>query len=378
MLTQQDLETLRKHTGTPGSPVLSAYLHMERSQLLEPSHYLETLLKQYCRRIEARLSEDERKAFQADADQVLGFLKGHTPQGKSLVCFSDASENYLWVRELQVPLHNTVRWFEGFYLRPLLEVCDDYERYGVILTNKTQARLFSIFLGEVEEEEEAFAPAKVRHLITTGTDHLWSQMNFQRKAQVHAHWHLKQVALAMEHLAERLALDRLILAGPVEATSELYRLLPKRWQSRVVAKLNLPLEASKQQILQETLAVEQSRERAAEREMVEALLTAAAKQDRAVLGLEPTLGALNESRVATLLYAEEYRIEGGQCSRCATLFAPAPRACSYCEGLIEQTDDLVELMVERVWDEGGKVEQVHEGAAQTLRQAGSIGAFLRF
>ncbi len=158
------------------------------------------------------------------------------------------------------------------YIRPLLEATDKYERFGVVLTDKTQARFFVVFLGEIEEEFEAFAPAEVKHVKTTGTDHIWSQKRIQRKAEVHARWHLKQVAEELDRLVDYHALDRLILAGPMEATTELSRLLPKRVRSRLAGTISLPIEASAHEVLQEALKIEQTIERSREIELIEDLL----------------------------------------------------------------------------------------------------------
>jgi peptide chain release factor subunit 1 len=378
MLTRTDVETLLDRASTPGSPVLSVYLSVERSHVRDAAHYLETALRQQVRALKERLEGPARDAFAADAEHALQYVAHHSLKAQSLVLFCDASEDFLWARELHVPVRQTVQWLDTVYLSPLLEVWDDYERYGVILTDKTRARLFTVFLGEVEEAQEVFAPADVRHLVTTGTDHLWSQKRFQRRAEVHARWHLRQVAAAIDRLAYRLAFDRLILAGPVEATHELARLLPKRIQTRVVTTLTLPIDASEHLVLQGTLKIEQAIERAHERDVVETLLTAAAKHEHAVQGLPDTLRALQAGRIITLVYAEGFAPRGAQCAHCTSLLAAGQVPCPHCGGTVQEVEDLVERMVVRVWDAGGKVEHLRGAAAERLHQAGGIGAFLRY
>jgi hypothetical protein len=49
---------------------------------------------------------------------------------------------------------------------------DEFERYGVILTDRAQSRLFTVFMGEIEEHHEAFAEDEVRHSKTTGKDQI--------------------------------------------------------------------------------------------------------------------------------------------------------------------------------------------------------------
>src|SRR5712672_3434848 len=93
--------------------------------------------------------------------------------------------DFFRVCELAVNVHNILSWRDKPYVRPLLELIDEHERYGVVLTDREHARLFSIFLGELEEHQEVFARADVTHVKTSGTDHMRSQMNIQRKADLH-------------------------------------------------------------------------------------------------------------------------------------------------------------------------------------------------
>src|SRR3954466_8798959 len=89
---------------------------------------------------------------------------------------------------------------------------------------------------------------------------------------MHALWHLKNVTAGVDKLVDRYGFDRLVLAGPVEATSELYHLLPKRLWRMAVARITLPIDASESLMVQRTLTIERQVEREMEKRMVEDLL----------------------------------------------------------------------------------------------------------
>jgi peptide chain release factor subunit 1 len=275
-------------------------------------------------------------------------------------------------------LRNQAWWEATPHVRPLLEMLDEYERFGVILTNKTQARLFTVFWGEIEEQQNAFAAGEVKHIKRPARDQLRSQLDMQRKAEMHAQWHLRNVADLMERLAQTHDFDRLVLAGPVEATSELRRLLSKQLRSRVVGTLALPIQASRQQVLEATLQIEEEVERAAERELVDELVTAAAKHNYARKGLKAILHELKDGRIWQLVYADGFAARGSKCPSCAGLFAEGQKSCTYCGAKLGAVDDLVECLVEHIINDGGKVELVRGAAAQRLHSEGGIGAFLRF
>jgi peptide chain release factor subunit 1 len=378
MITRHDVESLLKHEAKASSFVLSIYLHVDRSLGLDAIHQMQTSLKQRLKEIELQLDKRAAVDFATDAARVLRSLADHKPRGQSFAIFCDDSEDFFRLYALNAPLRDGVWWGKTPHVRPLLELFDEYERFGVILTDKAQARLFTVFLGEIEEQREAFAASEVKHIKAPSKDRLRSQMNIQRKTEMYVLWHLKHVAEMMDRLADFHSFDRLVLAGPVEATSELRRLLSKRLRSRVVGTLTLSIQASEQQVLDETLKIEQEIERAAEIELVEELITIAAKQGQAAQGLEPTLDALRKGRIWRLVYADGLDLHGKVCSNCSSLFVEDRESCVYCEAELKPVDDLIEHMAESVIDGGGEVELVQGLAAQRLLKAGGIGAFLRF
>lgn len=378
MISRDDLENLMRQESRRGSPILSLYLNTDLSLAANINRAFEVLLKDLLREIEARLDKDERKEFAADAMQVIRFVEDYREPERGLIIFSDASEDFFWVRELRISVPDGAWWGETPYLRPLIEIMDEHERYGVVLTDRKQARLFTIYLGEIEEHLEAFAQADVSHIKSSGTDHLLSQMNIERKGDEHAHRHLKRVAELMSRLARKYEFERLILAGTVDATSELAGLLPKSLRTRVVRKVSLPVEANEKEVLKETLKIEEEVEREREARIVEELITAAAKQQQAVLGLDRTLEAIREQRTWQLIYRDGFEARGTECTNCGALSASEGESCAYCGKAVREVDDLVERADTRVLNMHGHVEHVRGAAATRLQEVGSIGALLRY
>jgi peptide subunit release factor 1 (eRF1) len=355
-------------------------LDVDQSRESNLNRKFEVSLGNLLRDLEQGLDDGfEREEFAAAAERMRRFVSDYRPGARSLVSFGDAFGEFLWHRELNVPLRNDARWSETLYLRPLLETLDEFERYGVILADRAQARLFTVYLGEIEEHGESFAPGEVKIVKAPGRDHVRSDMRFQRKADQYAYRHLKRVAELTVELADRLTFDRLVLAGPVGATSQLQHLLPKQWQSRVVASLNLPVEADQQTVLAATLRIAEEAERNGEIRAVEELISNAARaEQRAVTGLDATLRALRLGRIWQLVYADGFAPSGSKCINCAMLFEENLESCAYCGVAARPVDDLVEQAAQRVVMTGGKVEQVRGTMAARLSVAGGIGAFLKF
>ena len=377
-ITRREVESLMERASQPASPVLTVYLDTDKSNVVNVNRAFEVVFRNMLRDVEQFEDKGKQQQLEQDAERVQSFLDDYRATKRGLVMFSDASEGFFDVRKFEIRVPNILTWRDTPYVRPLLELIDEHERYGVVLTDREHARLFSIFLGEIKEHKEVFAKADVTHIKSAGQDHAWSQMNIQRKADLHARWHLKEVVQMMSRLAQALNFDRLILAGPVEATNELQDLLPKALRARVVRKIALPVEANSAVVLEETSKIEKEAERQGEVDLVKQLITAANKKQKAVVGLEETLLALQEWRVWQLVYTEGFNVRGSQCTNCRTLLATENKPCPYCGHPVRVLNDLIQLATERVFDLEGKVEQVRGQAAASLKEVGGIGAVLHF
>lgn len=377
-LSRADLEELMKRDAKPGSPVLSVFLDTDQSWEINLERAFGAVLKDMLGDIRQKLDKEAQPEFDADAERIRQFVAEYRDVKRGLVVFCDASEKLFWHRELNVRVRNRARWDETPQVRPLIEMLDEYERYAVVLTDRKQARFFTIFLGEIEIRGQAEAPLEVTRIDEIGTDHIESQMTIQHKADQHAHLHLKNVAELTARLARVREFDRLILAGPVEATSELSGLLPKALRAKVVRQVSLPINGSDTLVLEETLKVEAEIEREHETELVRQLIDAALAHLKAVVKLAPTIQAIQEQRVWQLIYADGFAPPGAQCGNCKALYAGEKAACDYCGQAVKGVSDFIDRAAERVLEMQGRVEEVRGLAAESLQEYGNIGAFLRW
>lgn len=377
-ISTNDLEILIQHRPQANGHVLSLYVDVGQSQAANLNRGFEAALKSMLRGIEQRLQPADKKAFSADAEPILEYVSAYTPRGRTMAAFSDSSTKFFWARDFNIPIPNDARWNETANLRPLIEAMDEYERYCVVIVNKEEARLFGVFLGEIEEHREVLSAVKAKHVKSNPRDRTLSQMQGQRRDGEQVLHHLKNVSEAVETLSATRRFDRFVLGGPTEVTRELEKLLPKRIQPLVVCCSSLAIDSTIQQVLKDTLRIEEEIERKGEARYVEDLVTTASKAGQAVLELQPTLLAQREGRIRKLVYVDRYAPNGAQCEKCNSLFPDHATVCNYCGAAVRPVEDLVERLAELVVDAGGQAENVRGAAADRLRQAGNIGAFLRF
>jgi peptide chain release factor subunit 1 len=378
MVIRQDVKELLSRGSRNGQRILSVYLDIDQGRALNLNRGFEAVFKSMIQGVERSLDDSQRKTFMEAARRAGSFLADYAPSGKSLVYFGDSVGEFEWNRSVGVSLDSKVCWASRPCVRPLLEARDEYERSGIILTDRAHARFFTVFLGEIEEREAALATADVKKFDASGSDQMRSQMNFQRKADEHARRHLKHVAEIADRLLISERLDRVVIAGTQEAVSELKGILSERLKKSLVGTLSLPIEVGGSEVLSETMGLLQQAERENENSLVSTLLTAAAKNHQAVKGLEPTLSALSEGRIRQLVYGAGLEVTGGHCPDCDKLF-DSHEQCPLCQTPLRSVADLLEAVVSRVFEEGGEIEQLRGDASTRLAAEGDgIGAFLRF
>jgi peptide chain release factor subunit 1 len=376
-ITAKDLGELRE-SRTGAGKVLSVYLDVDQSKAANLNRRFEGAFESQIQLIGRKFEEEcEQSDFMRCVDDVRKLLLSYEPHGRSLVVFAK-STGPIWFRDVNVDIGTEVHWGTVPYLHPLFEALDEFEPYIVALTDRAHARIFTVRLGTIEKHAEIYALGSVRHLKTSGTDHLYSQSHIQRKADENILAHLKRVAEVLEHLGTVSPAGRIVLAGNAETVSELYRLMPKTCRGRVAGSVVMRGNAPETEILESTLALACRAERVQEMEKVDRLLTSSAKGEKAVVTFPRTLQALNEDRVRELVYAEGFSAAGGVCETCHVMFTSDDMNCDICGMPVKSADDLIENSIAAALAAGAAVEQVRGPAAEKLRNAGGIGAFLRF
>lgn len=377
MITKTDLEPFAEYKNAAGR-VLSVYLDIDQSNAANINRGFETAFESKMKEIGRTFEEEyEQRDFDGCAADVRKFLSSFEPRARGLVIFARSTGSF-WFRELNVPVATEVRWGQIAYVQQFLEALDEFETYAVAVVDRAHGRIFTVKLGTIEKQAEVNALQGVGHIKTTGTDHLQSQSRFQRKADEHTLSYLKRVVELVEHVARFHPFERIVLAGATEATSELFRLLPKSMRARVIASAVLSVDASERQILEEVLVVARKAERTQELAKAEMLMTAAAKHQKAVATLSETIHALNEKRVREFVYSEGFAATGGICEPCHAIFESGVMNCEFCGMPVKPVEDLIEVAIGSALDNGAAIEQLRGEAAEKLRTAGGIGAFLRF
>jgi peptide chain release factor subunit 1 len=261
------------------------------------------------------------------------------------------------------------------YMKPLMDILDNYPGYAVLLVGKESARIFVIHLREIVEYGEVHT-ADVPGKHKKGGWFALSQNHYERHIDYHVDMHLKEAVGKLDSFLSREFIGRVILGGSEEAVSMVKGLLPKTILDKVIGTVKVEMFAKGPEVLAKIEPIVIEFEKNKERETVDSLITGAMKNKNAVLGLENVLHALQQQRVMRLVFLRDLKTAGYSCNSCGSLTVQKVDACPYCKGGMEIVDYVVDLAGEKAIGQGALVEVLTDD--KKLKEAGGIGAFLRF
>lgn len=389
------LATLRE-TPPPTSGVLSAYLATPRNRPDAGPAYLASF-RSGCEALRASLAPEEVASFEqavARADDHLS--ADFVPRQPGLALFVGSEPGYVHAVSLPHAPIEELAWGPRPALAALEAVLDDNERIAVALFHMGGARLFSIYLGTVEESQELTSEVPGQHATgqwggmvrandarpsgaSAGRGPRGGGMAAARYARRHRdalHEHARDTAGALMDLLRRRTFDRLLLAGPPEPVTVLRDELPRPLRARLAGQLPLAANAGDAEVLQAAVAAAEAIERETETRMVDELI-AADTTPGVALGVAATAAALSEGRVRHLFVAESFAVVGGECMTCGRLVAGF-RDCPVCNAPTRQVGDLREYVVQRAVDQGARIETVSGDAAALLMAYEGLGAWTRY
>ncbi len=378
MISYENIRHLQQFPSGPDSQVLSLYVNVDQSEAANLNRGFETVVENLFRRMgeDITSSGSDRHRLDIECKRVLEFLKDYTPKGVGLVVFSDSKHDLWWQRDLQVNVETEGRWSPQPWVRPLLELLEDHDHFGVVLIDKQHAKILTVDATGINQHADIQSDVPNKH-ATTGTDHIWSQTQMDRDHTKHIKWYAKRVADELAAVVDGNKITRLVIGGPVEATTIFTGELPRRFQQMIIDTISIPIDAGHERLSNELRAIQERAEHADEFKLVESMITSAHKGDRAVLGISETLSSIQEGRVHVMVVAREYHAQGKECDNCRVLTADGLEKCSFCGGKLEPAPDLINRASHKVLDQGGRVQIVSGAAADRLSEAG-VGAVLRF
>ena len=373
MLSREELKEMAKIHGN-GAYFVSLYLNVNPITNVKDNYliHVKTMLK----KTGETLEKSVQKKVMGDFDKIESYVLTNKPIFKKGLAIISSEEKKYWKEfHLSVPLRNEVIVDTTPYIKPLLDITDNYQRYAVLLVGRESARIFIVHLGEIEEYSEVHTddvPGKHKK----GGWFSLSERSYERHTDHHVQLHLKDVIKQLDAFLSGEYVGRLIIGGSEETVTKVKNLLPQVTAEKIIGSFQAEMTASSKEVLEKANPILREIEERKEAETVDALLTQAMKNENAVLGIENVMNALQEGRIMKLIFLKDFRQSGLACTKCGNLTVQKISSCPYCKGETEQVNYLVDMIAQKAIEQGAGVEVAYDN--KKLKDAGSIGAFLRY
>jgi hypothetical protein len=381
-----DLETLvelSQRTDPVG--VLSIYLDARPGALRTSSIDVKNRLAELARRLAADAAPERARAVReatARFQEEIERLGDPEEPGRGRILFAAIDAGWLTRVVTQLPLPNRVVLDQGPFVHPLLELLDEGAPAGVVLASRTEARLLEWRLGELTPLREMQAeiagpphersgPVGSRPASRFGTP-TGEQRNARERDQVTRF--IERVASTASRLAHDRGWERVFLSAGERQTDALVRSLRPGLRAMVLRDPRVLLRLDL--LALEEIVTERIRTAHAEfeRRLIGDVREQAHGAGAVALGLSEVVGALNQGRVAHLIYDPFIRYRGSV-GPDGSLYAEDETVPAY-----DSTPDerLTERIVERALETRARVTPVEGASADALAEAMGIAAVLRW
>ncbi|HEY65364.1 MAG TPA: hypothetical protein G4O02_12420 [Caldilineae bacterium] len=342
------------------APVLSLYLNVD------PHRRTREKYKLALRRLL------ESVADQADPEDIARVERyvdlEYNWQGKAIACFSCQAKGFWMAFPLTIPREDLAFVGERPYVKPLMEMIG---RYAVALVNREGVRLFVFHMGTLQEATEMVGEDVKRHRAGG-----WASKRYQSHEDETAQRNLREAAELTASFCRRYKCDHLILGGTETNVALFEELLPKALRERVVGHISIDKDALLSEITDRSAEAIARDLAQREAQLVEHLITTAAKGGAAAVGLADTLGALYAGQLHHLVVEQGFHAPAYRCEECGYMTVEAAERCPFCGGNHVRIPDAVDSLIRHAIRQGLELTIVQDNDA--LHRAGHIGALLRY
>jgi len=307
------------------------------------------------------------KNFEKTMSMIFDYLNKNDKH--EIVIFASYENKFFRAYNVYLPIENMLIVDSSPYIKPLVEVINRYNRYGLILINSHKAKMYVVFAGRIENEEDISKAIMGRHKKGG-----WSQARFQRIRKGAINQFINEAVKDTEKFFSEEKVDKIIIAGPGEAKTWFAERLPPRIRSEVIDVIDENFNEMKPKIISDANRITEKDEKEEKEDIMETLKADILGNGLSVYGIEETMDAVKNGKVSILLVAEGMEIAGWKCERCQVVGIGTRKQCPYC-GHDTADVDVIEELVELAEKNDSRIEFFDN---DTLKEIGGVAALLRY
>lgn len=321
---------------------------------------------------EGELSHDSRESVRSDLAKIREWFEDiERTDTKGVAIFACSGENLFEVIQMSTPVESGIRFGRRPYLAPVATFLSHTKPTAVLVTDKQQARIFTMNAGDVREwtDFEDWVPQRT-------TQGGWSQNRYQRRSDKFAQHHLDKAAELTLKLLQHYPFDWLILGIEEQYRGDLADTLHPYLKDRVIGEIHVRIDAPAAEILEKAQEAREQKETSYVDTLMHQIQEYAGAGGRGTIGLTDTLQALNEQKVHILLAQQGFSHPGAECEHCGMLMAEPVTSCPGCTEPATEVDNVADSAIQRALELGSVVEIATE--FDKLEPIDCIGAVLYY
>jgi len=263
----------------------------------------------------------------------------------------------------------------SFALAPLIAEQQSRQRYCIALADRNRARLLLLEDREISEHSHVLDEDDKEKIRTTGAG---KSVHLERKKEEQARRHFAFLADHLLRFYEHEDYDGLIVGCRDEMWPEIEAELHPQVRRIMVGRFAAdPGFATSEEILAQSQAIIDARDREDEERLVEKTVGAAAANALGAVGLTAVIDALEQGEVRTMLWVGQPNTAqpgASLCGNCGHVEAEALETCAFCSARMRRFADAREALLRHALGRGVEVRQLHharlplpDGFAAALR-----------
>lgn len=357
-------------------PVTSAYFMVNIKNGNHKTHLVE--LKKMIRYKKnttyfKQLTEAEKKSVLDDIDRIINWFEVELDTAKhvSSICFCQSKSGFWKIMNLKIPLRNELVIQPKPYIYQLSQLFSEYRRYGVLLIDKSKARIFEQSLGDFKELFKVAdnAPESVKVGGYQGRQ--------ERKVERNIHQgiiqHYKEVAQKMFVLNKSRDFNWIVLGGRRESIGEFRKYLHDYVDGKVTAVIEIEPHAPLNDVFEKVQKASRESRLKFEKELLRQFENQK-KAGQTIEGIDAILPKLRDKLIDTILLNSNYQRKGVFCRHCNYLDLSPEAECPEHGGPLERTQNINEHILHMALQQGVNVQYIQ----QSMEKYGRMAALLRF
>ncbi len=376
MPNKQRIENLSRHK-SENHPIISLYLNVTPPWQFKTK--TNSLVRSQIKEVRenTKIPQQEIEDLEKLLVEIEDYIKnkeGSFKQTKLFVLFAD-TQGYWEEFALPVGHPSLLMVKPSPYIRPLRVLEEQFPTFCLVVGDSKVSKIYTYWSGSIVEKKVV----RTEEEIIGETDEAtggFGEQRYQRYIKDHVLRHMKRTADIILEMFQNGEFDYLIVgATNTKNLATLKNNLHSYLKEVLVGEINAGPENNSETVRKKASKVASEWEKRKEKDIVDMLQENAYSDGYAVVGAGPTIKALMNGQVHTLVVKADAEKPGYVCPEDHYLSLSSEH-CPFCNKELQKTENIIDEMVEETIAQSGEVKHLVNYGDQLEKK--ETGALLRF